>query len=300
MAQILSEDCDLNNGLLSGRVALVTGAGRGIGKALANGHAREGADVALTARTAAELEQTAHDIRATRRRVLAVPADVSDPAAVDRLVKTVLAEFGQIDILINNAGRQPPIGPLIENDAEDWMRTVAVNLFGTFLCMRAVLPTMIERRRGKIINLSGGGATGPRPNFSAYAASKAAIVRLTETVAEEVKPFNIQVNAIAPGAINTRMLDEVLVAGQAAGATALSQAARQKQSGGDSLEAVVALAVFLASDESGGLTGKLISAQHDPWREWAGKADEINATPLYTLRRMDPFTIKPLVSKLEQ
>lgn len=283
---------------LVGRVALVTGAGRGIGKALAHGLAQAGTDIALTARTAAELEQTAQDIRASGQRVLAVPTDVSDPVAVDRLVKRALAEFGQIDILINNAGRQPPIGPLMENDAEDWMRTVAVNLFGTFLCMRAVLPAIIERRRGKIINLSGGGATGPRPNFSAYAASKAAIVRLTETVAEEVKQFNIQVNAIAPGAINTHMLDEVLAAGESAGVVALAQAQRQKQTCGDSLEAVVALAVFLASDESGGLTGKIISAQHDPWREWAGKADELNATPLYTIRRVDPFTIKTVIKDL--
>jgi 3-oxoacyl-[acyl-carrier protein] reductase len=157
---------------------------------------------------------------------------------------------------------------------------------------------MIKRRRGRIINLSGGGATSPRPNFSAYSASKAAIVRLTETLAEEMKPFDIQINAIAPGAINTRMLDEVLTAGKTAGDVALSQAKQQKRTGGDSVDAVVALAVFLASEESGGLTGKLISAQHDPWREWAGKADELNASPLYTIRRLDSFTIKPLIKDL--
>lgn len=283
---------------LHSRVVLLTGAGRGIGKALAEGFAREGADVALIARTQTELEQTAENIRAIGRRVLAIPTDVSDPDAVAYFTKEVSNDFGRIDILINNAGIQGPIGSMVGNDLKEWMHTVAVNLFGTFLCIRAVLPMMMERRRGKIINLSGGGATGPRQNFSAYAASKAAIIRLTETLAEEVKPFNIQVNAIAPGAINTRMLDEVLAAGEAAGEISLSQAKRQKESGGDSLEAVVDLAVFLASDESGGLTGKLISAQHDPWREWVGKADELNATPLYTLRRLDPFTIKPLIKDL--
>lgn len=283
---------------LKNKVAVITGAGRGIGKAIAEGFAQEGAAVVLIARTKSELEKTTERIQTFGRRVLAVPADVSDSNSVDDFCKIVLEEFGGIDILVNNAGRQFPIGPLVENDTKDWIETIMVNLVGTVLCCKAVLPGMIERRQGKIINLSGGGATAPRPNFSAYAASKAAVIRLTETIAEEVKPFNIQVNAIAPGAINTRMLEEVLSAGDAIGEIAAEQAKRQKQTGGDSLEAAAALAVFLASDESGSLTGKLISAQHDPWREWAGKAEELNATPLYTIRRLDPFTIKPLIKDL--
>jgi len=280
---------------LMGRVVLVTGAGRGIGKALAHGFAQEGADVVLAARTQEELEKSAIEIQRMGRRAVAIPTDISNHSSVENLVKRVLEGFGQIDILVNNAGRQPPIGPLIKNDPQEWTQTISINLFGTFLCIKAVLPNMIERKYGKIINFSGGGAASPRPNFSAYAVSKAGIVRLTETLAEEVKPFNIQVNAIAPGTINTRMLDEVLAAGKTAGEVALSQAKKQKETGGDSLEKVVALAVFLASDESGSLTGKLISAQHDPWQEWVGKAEELNATPMYTIRRLDPFTIKPLI-----
>jgi NAD(P)-dependent dehydrogenase (short-subunit alcohol dehydrogenase family) len=283
---------------LRNRVALITGAGRGIGRAIAEGFAREGADLALAARRKIELEKTAENIQAIGRKTLIIPADVSNSASVENLVRMVLSEFGQIDVLVDNAGRQPPIGSLLECDPEDWVQTINVNLIGTMLCCKAVLPGMIERRQGKIINLSGGGATAPRPNFSAYAASKAAVVRFTETLAEELKPFNIQVNAIAPGAINTRMLDEVLTAGEAAGEAAMAQAKRQKETGGDSLEAAVALAVFLASDESGTLTGKLISAQHDPWREWAGRGDELNATPMYTIRRLDPFTIKPFLKDL--
>ena len=283
---------------LKNKVAVITGAGRGIGKSVAEGFAQEGADVALIARTEAELNRTAETIRAIGRRVFFIQADLSNPASVENFVKATLNEFGQIDILINNAGIQGPIGILAENNSKEWTHTISVNLLGTFFCVKAVLPHMIQRRQGKIINLSGGGATAPRPNFSAYAASKAAVVRLTETVAEEVKPFNVQVNAIAPGAINTRMLEEVLAAGDSAGEVALSQAIRQKEIGGDSLDSVVSLAIFLASEESGSLTGKLISAQHDPWREWAGKADELNATPLYTIRRLDPFTIKPLLKEL--
>lgn len=202
---------------LKNKVAVITGAGRGIGKAISEGFAQEGAAVVLIARTKSELEKTTERIQTFGRRVLAIPADVSDSNSVDDFFKIVLEEFGGIDILVNNAGRQFPIGPLVENDTKDWIETIMVNLVGTVLCCKAVLPGMIERRQGKIINLSGGGATAPRPNFSAYAASKAAVIRLTETIADEVRPFNIQVNAIAPGAINTKMLDEVFAAGDAAG-----------------------------------------------------------------------------------
>jgi NAD(P)-dependent dehydrogenase (short-subunit alcohol dehydrogenase family) len=217
---------------LENRVAFITGAGRGIGRALAKGFAREGADVTLVARTEEELEQTAKAIRAFGRRVLKIVCDVSDSVKVENSIKMVLSEFGNIDILVNNAGQQVPIGSFVNIDTEDWTNTIMVNLVGTMLCCKTVLPGMLERRQGKIINLSGGGATAPRPNFSAYAASKAAVVRFTETLAEELKPFNIQVNAIAPGAINTQMLEEVLTVGEAAGEATLSQAKRQKQSGG--------------------------------------------------------------------
>lgn len=138
----------------------------------------------------------------------------------------------------------------------------------------------------------------PRPYFSAYATSKAALVRFTETLAVELEPFNIQVNAVAPGAVNTQMLDEVIAAGEKAGRE-YHQALERAQTGGTPVELVCDLILFLASPASGGLTGKLISAPHDPWREWAGKADTLNATPLYTIRRLDPFTIKPLLKFLE-
>jgi 3-oxoacyl-[acyl-carrier protein] reductase len=149
---------------------------------------------------------------------------------------------------------------------------------------------MIRQRRGKIINLSGGGATSPLPNFSAYAASKAAIVRLTETLAEEVKGFSIQVNAIAPGAVNTRLVDEILAAGPAAGEEMLARTRRQKETGGVSPEQAAALAVFLASEESDGLSGRLISAVWDDWQNMNGRIDQIMASELYKLRRVTEDT----------
>lgn len=147
---------------------------------------------------------------------------------------------------------------------------------------------MIKQRRGKIINLSGGGAAYPAPHFSAYAASKAAVVRFTETLAEEMKAFNIQVNAIAPGAINTGIQEEVLAAGEIAGEKALAEAKKVRETGGTPPKVPAALAVFLASDESNGLTGKLISAVWDDWKEMGKRFPEIMSTNIYTLRRVVP------------
>lgn len=285
---------------LSHKVAIVTGAGRGIGQAIALAFAGEGASVVVTSRTPAEIEETAAQVQALGGRALAVQADVAIQAHVVRMVDQTIQSFGTVDILVNNAGLLGPIGPSVENEADDWTRTVMVNLVGTFLCCQAVLPIMIEQRRGKIINLSGGGATGPRPNFSAYAASKAAVVRFTETLAEEVKGHNIQVNAIAPGAAATRMQNEIIVAGDAAGEQAVDEAQRVLETGGTPLDKPAALAVFLASDQSDGLTGKLVSAPHDDWQSWDGDhIAELMSAPWFTLRRLDPFTIKPLLNKFD-
>lgn len=271
---------------LKDKVAIVTGAGRGIGRAIALAFAREGADIVVFSRTLSEVEETANQIRALGRRALALRVDVSQKEAAENMVESALREFGKIDVLVNNAGILGPIGPLVENDPSHWVETIKVNLIGTFLCCKAVLPIMIKQGRGKIINLSGGGAAYPRPRFSAYGASKAAVVRLTETLAEELKEFNVQVNAIAPGAINTRIQGEILAAGEVAGEKALAEARKARETGGTPPNVPAALAVFLASDESDGLTGKLISAVWDDWQSMGKRVSEIMSTELYTLRRV--------------
>jgi len=270
---------------LQGRVAFVTGAGQGIGKAIALAFAKEGVYLALVARTLSEVEETATNVRDLGGQVLAVGMDVSRRQEVEATVASILAEFGRIDILVNNAAVQPPIGPLWESDPDEWVRTILINLGGVFLCCRAVVPVMIRQGGGKIINLSGGGATSARPYFSAYAASKAAVVRLTETLAQEVKEHNIQVNAIAPGPVSTRMTEQVLAAGTAAGERALGEARRTKQKGTQA-QAATELAVFLASEESAGLTGRLISAVWDSWRTFPLRFQQIMNSDLYTLRRI--------------
>ena len=272
---------------LEGEIALLTGGGRGIGAAVAQGLAQAGAHLALAARTRKELEGVAQDLQACGVKAMPYVCDVSDAQQVESLVAAVRAEFGGIDILVNCAGVYGPIGFLAENDMEAWAGAIGVNLLGTAYAMHAVLPSMIARRKGVIINFSGGGAVSPFPRFSAYSASKAAVVRLTETVAEELKEFNVRVNAIAPGPVNTQLLDEVLTVGERAGREFWLRAQRQKESGGTPPERAAELAVFLASPAAAGITGRLISAVWDDWRSLPEQVEKLNGSALFTLRRID-------------
>jgi len=245
--------------------------------------------------------ETATHVEALGRRTLALEVDVSKKEDIERMVRLTMQEFSKVDILVNNAGILGPVGPVVDNDIEEWVKTININLIGMFLCTKMVLPIMIERRHGKIINLSGGGATGPRPRFSAYATSKAAVVRFTETLAEEVKEFNIQVNAIAPGALDTQMHDQVLAVGEAAGEGELALSRRVKEGRGTPFELPAGLAVFLASDESDGLTGRLISAVWDDWRSMSKeRIEEIMSGELYTLRRIDNVFFAPTERKFKK
>jgi len=279
---------------LSGKVALVTGGSRGIGKAVVAGLAAEGARIMIAARNADELEQVRHQMCSVGAEVLGLATDVADAAQVEDLVDETIVQFGRIDVLVNTAGIQGPIGPLWETDPVQWRRAIEINLCGTMLCCRSVIPHMISAGGGKIINFSGGGATGPRSSFTAYAASKAAVVRITETLAEETRPFSIDVNAIAPGIVNTQMLDEIVQAGAtAAGEHERIEALRKDPEGFVAVEVPVGLVVFLASPESDGLSGKLISAPYDDWETWdQSRIRELAAQPWLTLRRVDRHTLR--------
>jgi NAD(P)-dependent dehydrogenase (short-subunit alcohol dehydrogenase family) len=285
---------------LQDRVALITGGGRGIGRATALAFAGEGARLVLAARSAGQLEDSAAGCREKGAAVVTVPTGVARWDQVQHLVATALKEFGQIDVLVNSAGVYGPIGPITQVDLAAWIEGINVNLLGPFFLCRALLPHMQQRRQGKIILLGGGGATTPLPNFSSYAASKAGLARLADTLAEEQKEFNVQVNVIAPGLVDTQLQDEVLAAGNQAGPLFEKiKLAREKGEGAVSPEVAASLAIFLASEASGTLTGKLIAAPYDPWRQWQGQAEKLNSTPLYTIRRLDPFTIKPLLQFLD-
>jgi NAD(P)-dependent dehydrogenase (short-subunit alcohol dehydrogenase family) len=280
------------SGVLQGRSAIVTGASRGLGLEIAKRFVGAGAHVLICARNAAELENAAEELRRacpSGQTVLAEAADVSNAADAEGLVRSALRAFGGLEVLVNNAGVYGPKGAIEDVDFEEWKRAVEINLFGSVLMCRAAIPHFRERRYGKIVQLSGGGATHPLPFISAYAASKAAAVRMTENLADELRDAQVDVNAIAPGALNTRMLDEVLAAGpEKVGAAFYERAVKQKEEGGTPVSRGADLAVFLASAASDGISGRLLSAVWDPWESLPDRAGELGKTDIYTLRRIVP------------
>ncbi len=237
------------------KVVLITGGSMGIGRCLAEAFAQEGAEVFSCSRHASQ------------------PVDVAKANQVNGWIEGIFQKENRIDVLINCAGIYGPIGPIETLNPAAWEETVVINLLGTANCIRAVIPIMKRQRYGKIINFSGGGVGGQlNPNFSAYIASKAAVAALTEVVARELEPWNIQVNAIAPGAVNTRFLDQVLEAKEKAGTDFYKQALKQKEEGGTSPELSAKLVLFLASKEADHITGKILSAKWDDWAQFTKKS----------------------------
>ncbi|MBV8899324.1 MAG: SDR family oxidoreductase [Verrucomicrobia bacterium] len=277
---------------LQGRSAVITGASQGLGKAIAMQFVREGANVCICARDGALLATVTEELRqtaSTGQKVVGRAADVSRENEVDAVFAEALCAFGRFEILVNNAGVYGPKGPAEEVALMEWIRTIEINLYGTLIPSRSAIRHFRKNGYGKIINLSGGGATAPLPGLSAYAASKAAVVRLTETLAEELREHRIDVNAVAPGALNTRLLDEVLAAGpERVGQAYYQKALKQRDAGGVPLERGARLCVYLASAESDGITGKLISAPWDPWGRLHEHRKKLASSDIYTLRRIVP------------
>jgi 3-oxoacyl-[acyl-carrier protein] reductase len=275
---------------LKGINTLITGASQGLGKAIAGRFLREGANAVLCARGEKELLATRDELakQFPSQKVFAKTCDVSNESQVNDLVAFTLRELGPLHALVLNAGVYGPMGATESVPLDEWRRAMDINLYGVLLPCRAVIPHFKKNGRGKIVVLSGGGATNPMPNISAYAASKAAVIRLVETLAGELKSFRVDVNAIAPGALKTRFVDQVLAAGpEKVGEAFFAKNKQWAQTGAVPLELGANLAVYLASAQSDGITGKLISAQWDPWEklhEFKGDLDN----DIYTLRRIVP------------
>jgi len=232
---------------LEGKVALVTGASRGIGRAVAAAYAAEGAHVVVAARDRDPLEAAAAEIRKSGKRVLAVFVDVADRAKTKVLGDVIKQQFGRLDILVNNASMLGPRVPVLEYPEEDWERVIAVNLHGPFFVIKACLPLMIPTGGGSIINVSSGVGRIGKPRWGAYAASKFALEGLTQVLAAELLPFHIRVNAVNPGGTRTGM-----------------RAAAYPEEDPLTLptpEQVTPVFVYLASDESRDVTGKSLEAR---------------------------------------
>jgi 3-oxoacyl-[acyl-carrier protein] reductase len=261
------------------KTVLVTGSGRGIGKRLALGFAEQRAFVGLLARTRPELDVTLLEMQQLGGTGQVAPADVRILSQVEQAV----ALLPPVDELVCAAGIQGPIRPIAETDPARWVDTIQTNLIGIFHCLRAVIPQMAARRRGKIILIGGGGGVRARPNFSAYAAAKTGIVRLAETVAAELLHDNIQVNVMAPGGTYTAMTDEILQAGEAAAGSVEVQDARQiRLTGGVAPDKQIALAAFLASEASNHISGRLIHVNDD----WKRLQNDALGEDLLMLRRI--------------
>jgi len=277
-------------GVLIGKKAIITGAGTGLGFEIAKDYLAAGADVLICGRNIEVLRKSGEQLSqltSPGQKIIWRQADVSKPHEANTLVADALNRLGGCHILVNNAGVYGPKGESEKVDWESWVDTIQINLMGSVLMCRALIPHFKSQKYGKIIQLSGGGATQPMPLISAYAVSKAAVVRFVESLAEEVREFGIDINSIAPGALNTGMLEEILIAGpEKVGVDFYKKSLKQKESGGSPLDLGSNLALFLASAKSDGISGKLISAVWDKWDDFPSHFDDLMGSDVYTLRRI--------------
>lgn len=277
---------------LHSQTAIITGCARGLGAVIAETMWREGADLLLIDRPQSALHELRDRLTATGRpqqQAHAFPIDLSDPSAPQAILKEAQRHWPRLDILINNAGIQGPIGTIADNDWAAWRDTIQINLLAPAELCKLSIMWMRQTGGGRIVNLSGGGAAGLRPNFSAYATAKCGLVKFSETIAAEVADLGIRVNSIAPGPMNTAMLQEILNAGtEQAGAAEYEQVRKQVASGATDPQIAADLTVYLASEQSAGITGKLISALWDPWRTLHEQVAVLRSSDVYTLRRIVP------------
>jgi NAD(P)-dependent dehydrogenase (short-subunit alcohol dehydrogenase family) len=270
---------------LEGKTCLIVGASGAIGRSVAEAFYQQGAQLALTYHSS-KAAQRLSGVSKKDNRVASYPLDVRRLKQVESVVARVERKFGPIAVLVNCSGVLGPVGATYKISPREWRKALEINLFGGFYLVRAVVPSMVAAGGGKIILFSGGGAAYSRPQFTAYATSKVAVVRFAENLSFELADKNIQINAIAPGPVKSRMWDDLRASGAAAGAKAIEELKNMDANGGVPPQRAAALAVFLASDRSNGLSGRLISAIHDKWEECAPRIPDIMASEAGTLRRV--------------
>jgi NAD(P)-dependent dehydrogenase (short-subunit alcohol dehydrogenase family) len=275
---------------LTGKKILLTGGFQGLGLSLSESIIRSGASLVICGRSKSNMGQAKKIIErlgAQSQTLFVTQCDVTNQSEIDILYSTTKSKIGNIDVLINNAGIIGPIETFLEIDPIDWLKVFDVNLFGSIRMIRKFLPDMLEQGYGKIIQLSGGGATSPISGMTAYAASKTAIVRFIETISEEYKGSGIDFNSVAPGMMKTKLLDQMRVAGaKNLGEKLFDKVIKKSMSEADSMVQANELILFLCSQDSNGISGKLISAEWDNWRAWPDKILELQNSDIYTLRRI--------------
>jgi 3-oxoacyl-[acyl-carrier protein] reductase len=258
---------------------------RSLGASVTKRFYQEGARLALTYRTT-KLEMLDGELGESQAASCATSSTLRTGGRLNQRFIEIAETFSSVDVLVNCTGIVGPIGPLEILDIREWILTIDTNLNGSVHLPRAVIPIMKQGGRGKIILFSGGDATYGRPYFTPYSSSKAALVRLAESLAEELQSANIQVNAVAPGPVNSRMWTEMRAAAPAGGAALLRDIKEMDETGGASPERAAGLAAFLASDRSNCLTGRLLSAIWDDWEHLDGQMGTITSSDVWTLRRV--------------
>lgn len=262
---------------------LITGGGRGIGKRLAIGFARLGARVALVARSKAELDLAHIEIEQNGGNALRIRGDVADPEQMSVAVDRVRVAYGSIpDILICAAGVPGPLQSFLQSSLKSWTEALHINLLGVVNACRAVLPGMVERRRGKIIVLACDSGSAPKFHFSSYSTAKAATARFVESIAPELSDHNVQINCLDPGPAYTNLTDEIIRAGPRVEQKVVDSALETRRTGGTSPEEQIKIAEFLASEMSNHITGRLIHIDDD----WKKLKNTTLKPDTFTLRRV--------------
>ena len=278
----------MNSNYFLNKTILITGANQGIGLEIAKNFYSKGSNIILCARNKKKLLSIKKKLVSKfKNKFFLEPLDISKQNQVDKFYKKIFKKNKKIDILINNAGIYGPIGSSETLNWNEWKNTLDINLLGSIYMTNKIIPHFKKKRYGKIIQISGGGAASAFPFFSPYSVSKVGIVRFIENISIELKKYNIYANSIAPGPVNTRMLDQVLKAGpKKVGKTYFQKSIKQKKQGGTDINKVLNLIEFLAHKKSDKISGKLISALWDNWEVFSKNKKKLNSLDFGNLRRI--------------
>ena len=269
---------------------LISGGTSGLGLGVAEHFVKSGHSVIFCGRNAESvrgIENRLKSIALQDQVIMGFKSDVANPESVSEMFRELNTRGINVNTLVCNAGVIGPIDKFLESKLNEWQNAFNINLYGTINLIAKALPWMISQKKGRVIHISGGGATAPLYGMSSYAASKAAAVRFVETLALEYRDSGVTFNSIAPGMLKTQLLDQMLEAGpERIGGNLFARSSAKANSTTDTSEQAISLVDFLASDQSIGITGKLISAEWDNWSEWPNHLNQLEASDLYTLRRI--------------